>query len=69
MESASTIRRMLFAQTWREMLEDTGKLDFYQEMVTDLLFDGNSIAGVVTSTGIKVNAKTVVLTNGTFLNG
>ena len=61
--------RMLFAQTWREMLEDTDKLDFYQEMLTDLLFDGNSIAGVVTSTGIKVNAKTVVLTNGTFLNG
>ena len=61
--------RMLFVQTWREMLEDTCKLDFYQEMVTDLLFDGNSIAGVVTSTGIKVNAKTVVLTNGTFLNG
>ena len=61
--------RMLFAQTWREMLEDTDKLDFYQEMVTDLLFDGNDIAGVVTSTGIKVNAKTVVLTNGTFLNG
>ena len=61
--------RMLFAQTWREMLEQTENLDFYQEMVTDLLFEGDQINGVVTSTGIKVHAKTVVLTNGTFLNG
>ena len=61
--------RMLFAQTWREMLEQTDNLDFYQEMVTDLLFEGDQINGVVTSTGMKVHAKTVVLTNGTFLNG
>ena len=61
--------RMLFAQTWRERLEQTPMLDFYQEMVTDLLFDGDTITGVVTSTGVKVHAKTVVLTNGTFLNG
>lgn len=61
--------RMLFAQTWREMLEQTPMLDFYQEMVSDLLFDGDTITGVVTSTGVKVHAKTVVLTNGTFLNG
>ena len=61
--------RMLFAQTWREMLEQTENLDFYQEMVTDLLFEGEQIKGVVTSTGIKAHAKTVVLTNGTFLNG
>ena len=61
--------RMLFAQTWREMLEQTENLDFYQEMVTDLLFEDDQISGVVTSTGIKVHAKTVILTNGTFLNG
>ena len=61
--------RMLFAQTWREMLEQTPMLDFYQEMVTDLLFDGDTITGVVTSTGVKFYAKAVVLTNGTFLNG
>ena len=61
--------RMLFAQTWREMLEQTDNLDFYQEMVTDLLFEGDQISGVVTSTGIKVYSKTIVLTNGTFLNG
>ena len=61
--------RMMFAQTWRDMLEQTPLLDFYQEMVTNLIFDKDNIAGVVTSTGIKIHAKTVVLTNGTFLNG
>ena len=61
--------RMLFAQYWREALEQTEKLDFYQEMVTGLLFDGDQIEGVVTSTGVKIYSKTVVLTNGTFLNG
>ena len=61
--------RMLFAQTWREMLEQTENLDFYQEMVSGLLFDADAVSGIITSTGIKINAKTVVLTNGTFLNG
>lgn len=61
--------RMLFAQKWREMLEQTPLLDFYQEMVTDLIFDKDLIAGVITSTGVKIYASSVVLTNGTFLNG
>ena len=61
--------RMLFAQTWREMLEQTPLLDFYQEMVTDLIFDKDQIAGVITSTGVKIYANAVILTNGTFLNG
>jgi tRNA uridine 5-carboxymethylaminomethyl modification enzyme len=61
--------RMLFAQTWRDMLEQTSLLDFYQEMVTDLIFEQDQIAGVITSTGIKIYAQSVVLTNGTFLNG
>ena len=61
--------RMLFAQSWREMLEQTPLLDFYQEMVTDLIFDIDQIAGVITSTGVKIYASAVVLTNGTFLNG
>ncbi len=61
--------RMLFAAEWRLMLEQTPKLDFYQDMVTDLIFDGESISGVVTSLGIKIKSKTVVLTSGTFLNG
>jgi tRNA uridine 5-carboxymethylaminomethyl modification enzyme len=61
--------RMLFASEWRLMLEQTPNLDFYQDMVTDLIFDDDSISGVVTSLGIKIKSKTVVLTSGTFLNG
>ena len=61
--------RMMFAQHWRNKLEQTERLDFYQEMVTDLIFEKDSIAGVVTSLGIKIKAKSVVLTSGTFLNG
>lgn len=61
--------RMRFAELWRQMLEQTPNLDFYQDMVTDLLYDGNQITGVRTSLGIPFYARAVVLTNGTFLNG
>jgi len=61
--------RMRFAETWRLMLEGTPNLDFYQEMVTDLLFEKDSVVGVKTSLGLTIKAKTVVLTSGTFLNG
>lgn len=61
--------RMRFAEEWRLMLENTPNLDFYQEMVKGLLIKNNKIEGVVTSLGIEIKAKTVVLTNGTFLNG
>ena len=61
--------RMRFAEEWRLMLEKTPNLDFYQEMVKGLLIKNNKIEGVVTSLGIEIKAKTVVLTNGTFLNG
>ena len=61
--------RMRFAELWRLMLEQTPNLDFYQDMVTNLLYDGNRITGVQTSLGIVFNARAVVLTNGTFLNG
>lgn len=61
--------RMLFAAEWRALLEQTPNLDFYQEMVSGLIVDGDRIAGVKTSLGIEVRAKAVVLTNGTFLNG
>ena len=61
--------RMLFAQKWREELENTANLDFYQEMVSDLIFDQDRIAGVITSTGVKIYSNAVILTNGTFLNG
>ena len=61
--------RMRFAEAWRLMLERTKNLDFYQEMVSGILVKGEKIVGVKTSLGIEVRAKTVVLTNGTFLNG
>ncbi|MFD0964648.1 tRNA uridine-5-carboxymethylaminomethyl(34) synthesis enzyme MnmG [Pseudofulvibacter geojedonensis] len=61
--------RMRFAEEWRLMLEATPNLDFYQEMISGLLIENNSIAGVKTSLGIEIKGKTVVLTNGTFLNG
>ncbi|WMI68953.1 tRNA uridine-5-carboxymethylaminomethyl(34) synthesis enzyme MnmG [Mangrovimonas sp. YM274] len=61
--------RMRFAEDWRMMLEQTPNLDFYQDMVSGLLVEGERVVGVKTSLGIEVKAKTVVLTNGTFLNG
>ena len=61
--------RMRFAEEWRLMLEQTPNLDFYQEMVKGLLIENNKIFGIKTSLGIEIKAKTVVLTNGTFLNG
>ncbi|WP_308991750.1 tRNA uridine-5-carboxymethylaminomethyl(34) synthesis enzyme MnmG [Mariniflexile litorale] len=61
--------RMRFAEDWRLMLEGTLNLDFYQEMVSGLLMDKGKIIGVKTSLGIEIKGKSVVLTNGTFLNG
>ena len=61
--------RMLFSAIWRKELERQKRLDFCQAMVNDLLLESNKISGVVTSTGAKFYGKTVILTNGTFLNG
>lgn len=61
--------RMRFAELWRMMLENTPNLDFYQEMVSGLIFDGEEIKGVKTNLGIEIYSKKVILTNGTFLNG
>ena len=61
--------RMLFAQTWREMLEQTPNLDFYQDVVGKLIIEKGVVRGVVTGLGHEIRSKTVVLTNGTFLNG
>ena len=61
--------RMRFAEDWRIMLEKTPNLDFYQEMVTGLLIKNHKILGIKTSLGVEIKAKSVVLTNGTFLNG
>lgn len=61
--------RMLFALTWRQKLEQTPNLDFYQDMVKGLLVKDNRCVGVITGLGHHITAKAVVLTNGTFLNG
>ncbi len=61
--------RMMFANTWREMLESTPNVDFYQDMVNSLLVEDGLVKGVVTGMGHEVMATAVVLTNGTFLNG
>lgn len=61
--------RMRFAEEWRMALENTPNADFYQEMVSGLLIEGDNVVGVRTSLGIEIRSKAVVLTNGTFLNG
>ena len=61
--------RMLFAATWREMLENTPNVDFYQDTVCGILVKDGRVTGVSTGLGHKIKAKAVVLTNGTFLNG
>jgi tRNA uridine 5-carboxymethylaminomethyl modification enzyme len=61
--------RMLFAAKWREMLEQTPNVDFYQDMVKGLLIKNKKVSGVITGLGHEIKAKAVVLTNGTFLNG
>ncbi|WP_298475082.1 tRNA uridine-5-carboxymethylaminomethyl(34) synthesis enzyme MnmG [uncultured Maribacter sp.] len=61
--------RKRFAEQWRLMLEGTKNVDFYQEMICGLLIEGNRVVGVKTSLGIEIKSRSVVLTNGTFLNG
>lgn len=61
--------RMLFAATWREMLEKTLNVDFYQDMVPSLIIKNGKACGVVTGLGHQIIAKSVVITSGTFLNG
>lgn len=61
--------RMRFAEQWRLTLEGTDNLDFWQEMVTGLVVKNGDVKGVRTSLGLEIPAKSVVLTNGTFLNG
>ena len=61
--------RELFANTWREMLEQTPNVDFYQDMVSELIVEEGVVKGVITGMGNEIRSKSVVLTNGTFLNG
>ena len=63
------IDRMRFAEEWRFALEYTPNVDFWQEMITGLLIKNGAVCGVRTGIGIEIESKTVVLTNGTFLNG
>jgi tRNA uridine 5-carboxymethylaminomethyl modification enzyme len=61
--------RMLFSTTWREMLEQTPNVDFYQDMVQSILIKNGKACGVKTSLGHEILSKTVIITSGTFLNG
>ena len=61
--------RMKFAEEWRYVLENTPNLDFFQDMVKSLIVNNGKVEGVITSLGIEIKGKSVVLTNGTFLNG
>lgn len=61
--------RMLFAQKWRMMLENTPNVDFWQDMGKEVIIENGAAVGVRTGLGIEVRAKSVILTNGTFLNG
>ena len=61
--------RMRFAESWRLMLESTSNIDFWQEMITGIIVKDGLVKGVTTSLGLEIPSKTVVLTNGTFLNG
>jgi tRNA uridine 5-carboxymethylaminomethyl modification enzyme len=61
--------RMRFSEEWRLMLEGTPNLDFYQEMVKGLIIENGKTQGIRTALGVEIKSKSVVLTNGTFLNG
>lgn len=61
--------RMLFARKWRNLLEDHPNIDFWQEMVRGLIVKDGRCCGVVTGIGLEISSRSVVLTNGTFLNG
>lgn len=61
--------RMLFANKWRHMLEQNPNIDFWQEMITGLVVKDGRVTGVRTGIGLEIPGKSVVLTNGTFLNG
>ncbi|MEX2588821.1 MAG: tRNA uridine-5-carboxymethylaminomethyl(34) synthesis enzyme MnmG [Chitinophagales bacterium] len=61
--------RMDFANKWRLKLEQTPNVDFWQDMVNEVVIKNGAVAGVKTSMGMEIECRAVVLTNGTFLNG
>jgi len=61
--------RMLFSAKWRQLLEGTPYIDFYQDTVKSLIIKNNTVVGVITNLGHYINSKSVIVTSGTFLNG
>ncbi len=61
--------RMVFSSEWRKVLENTDNLSFWQDTVVDINFDGNKVKSVITQQGVEFTCKSLILTNGTFLNG
>lgn len=61
--------RMRFAEEWRLVLEKTENIDFFQDMVKNLVVKNRKVEGVITNMGLEIRSKAVILTNGTFLNG
>jgi len=61
--------RQMFAQKWRQVLEEIPNVDFWQEMISGIIIKGDQVYGVKTGMGLEIQAKSVILTNGTFLNG
>ena len=61
--------RKVFEQKWREKLESNKNLDFWQDMVYELLIEKNKVVGIITQMGIEIHSKSVILCNGTFMNG
>ncbi len=61
--------RMVFSNEWRNVLENIEHLDLWQDLVTELIIEEDKVKGVITKLGIKIASNTVILTNGTFLNG
>ena len=61
--------RKVFEQKWREKLESNPNIDFWQDMVYELLIEGNKTVGIITKMGVKIHSKSVVLCSGTFMNG
>jgi tRNA uridine 5-carboxymethylaminomethyl modification enzyme len=61
--------RVLFAQEWRNILENNPNVDFWQDTAKGIIVEDGKACGVTTSLGIEIRSKSVVLTNGTFLNG
>ena len=61
--------RTMFTNEWRKMLEQTPNVDFWQDMVKEMVIENGKVVGVITGMGMQFNTKAIILTNGTFLNG